>query len=126
MLFRNPDRRSRPLTDRFVTLLAPLPQPARRSIAAERRSRVRLVARARRRHRHEGRGSDDPQAPWQKGAIENLNRWARRWLPRDTPVAALADDAMNSICERLNSTPRKCLGYRTPAEAFRQEPRRVT
>lgn len=28
---------------------------------------------------------------------------------------------MRSICDRLNATPRKCLGYRTPAEAFRDE-----
>ena len=40
--------------------------------------------------------------------------------------ARLADDAIRSICERLNTTPRKCLGYRTPAEAFRREMRRIT
>ena len=58
--------------------------------------------------------------------MENLNRRARRWLPRDTPIARLADAARRSICERLNTTPRKCLGYRTPAEAFRREMRRIT
>ena len=58
--------------------------------------------------------------------MENLNRRARHWLPRDTPVATLAEDAMRSICERLNTTPRKCLGYRTPAEAFRREIQRIT
>jgi IS30 family transposase len=25
------------------------------------------------------------------------------------------------ICNRLNATPRKCLGYRTPAEVFRKK-----
>ncbi|AYF04117.1 IS30 family transposase (plasmid) [Paracoccus yeei] len=25
------------------------------------------------------------------------------------------------MCQRLNATPRKCLGYRTPIEAFRDE-----
>jgi len=24
----------------------------------------------------------DPQAPWQKGSVENLNKRARRYLPR--------------------------------------------
>jgi len=24
------------------------------------------------------------------------------------------------ICQSLNATPRKCLGYRTPAEVFRE------
>ena len=58
--------------------------------------------------------------------MENLNRRARRWLPRDTPVATLAEDAMRAICERLNSTPRKRPGHRTPAEALRAEMRQVT
>jgi hypothetical protein len=67
----------------------------------------------------------DPSAPWQKGSVENLNKRARRYLPRDTPVAALSDRSMKAICDRLNATPRKCLGYRTPAEAFRDELRRL-
>jgi IS30 family transposase len=28
---------------------------------------------------------------------------------------------LKDICERLNTTPRKCLGYKTPAEVFRQK-----
>ena len=67
----------------------------------------------------------DPSAPWQKGSVENLNKRARRYMPRDTPVAALSDRSMKAICDRLNATPRKCLGYRTPAEAFRDEFRRL-
>ena len=58
--------------------------------------------------------------------MENLNCRARRWLPRDTPVATLAENATRSVCERLNSTPRKCLGHRMPAEAFRHELHRIT
>jgi IS30 family transposase len=63
----------------------------------------------------------DPQAPWQKGSVENLNKRARRYLPRDTQLAALSNRYMKAICDRLNSTPRKCLGWRTPTEAFREE-----
>ena len=63
----------------------------------------------------------DPQAPWQKGSVENLNKRARRYLPRDTQLAALSNRNMKAICDRLNSTPRKCLGWRTPTEAFREE-----
>jgi IS30 family transposase len=25
------------------------------------------------------------------------------------------------ICDRLNATPRKCLGWKTPAEVFREK-----
>lgn len=125
VLLRNPDRRSAPLMDRLVTALAPLPREARRSITFDRGLEFAAW-----RELDAAVGTKawfcDPQAPWQKGAVENLNRRARRWLPRDTPVAGLADDAMRLVCERLNTTPRKCLSYRTPAEAFRAEMRRIT
>ncbi len=67
----------------------------------------------------------DPQAPWQKGQIETLNLRVRRYLPRDIAVAALPNRSMRSICDRLNATPRKCLGDRTPAEVFREERARL-
>ena len=56
-----------------------------------------------------------------KGSVENLNKRARRYLPRDTQLAALSNRNMKAICDRLNGTPRKCLGWRTPTEAFREE-----
>ena len=62
----------------------------------------------------------DPQAPWQKGTNENTNGRARRYLPRDTDPTALTNRSLAAICQRLNTTPRKCLGYRTPAEVFRE------
>lgn len=36
-------------------------------------------------------------------------------------IATLSNQDMKSICDRLNGTPRKCLGWRTPIEAFREE-----
>lgn len=48
-----------------------------------------------------------------------MNRRVRRYLPADTALLTLPERSMISICERLNATPRKCLGYRTPAEVFR-------
>jgi len=35
------------------------------------------------------------------------------------------EDAMKKVCDRLNGTPRKCLGWRTPLEAFREEMRNL-
>ncbi len=60
----------------------------------------------------------DPQAPWQKGTVENTNNRLRRYLPRSTEPTALTNRYLRSICHRLNSTPRKCIGCRTPAEVF--------
>jgi IS30 family transposase len=31
------------------------------------------------------------------------------------------DHELKMICDRLNATPRKCLGWKTPAEVFREK-----
>jgi transposase, IS30 family len=124
VLFKNNDRRSKPLMDRLIDLFSPLPQSARHSMTFDRG--LEFVSW---RELETGMGTGawfcDPQAPWQKGSVENLNRRVRRYLPADTPVAAISNSSMMSICDRLNATPRKCLGYRTPAEAFREELSRI-
>ena len=120
VLFRNNDRSTTHLMDRLMDVMAPLPQPARRSITFDRGIEFRNWRKLK-----PGIGTEawfcDPQAPWQKGSVENLNKRARRYLPRDTPVAALSNRNMKAICDRLNGTPRKCLGWQTPTEAFREE-----
>lgn len=120
VLFRNNDRRSKPLMGRLIDVLSPLPQPARRSLTFDRG--LEFVSW---RELEAGMGTKawfcDPQAPWQKGSVENMNRRVRRYLPADTVLLWVADGSMRSICDRLNDTPRKCLGWRTPAEVFRQE-----
>lgn len=120
VLFRNNDRSTTHLMNRPMGVMQPLPQPARKSITFDRGIEFRNW-----RKLEPGIGTQawfcDPQAPWQKGSVENLNKRARRYLPRDAPVATLTNRDMKSICERLNSTPRKCLGWRTPTVAFREE-----
>ncbi len=60
----------------------------------------------------------DPHSPWQRGSIENVNGRLRRDLPRKTSLAGFTDADIDDAVWSLNSTPRKCLGYRTPIEAF--------
>jgi len=60
----------------------------------------------------------DPHSPWQRGGIENANGLLRRDLPRKTRLDHYTDDDIDDIVWNLNSTPRKCLGYKTPIEAF--------
>lgn len=120
VLFRNNDRSSTHLMNKLMDVMEPLPQPARRSITFDRGFEFREWRRLK-----SGIGTEswfcDPQAPWQKGSVENLNKRARRYLPRDTQLAALSNRYMKAICDRLNGTTRKCLGWRTPTEAFREE-----
>jgi IS30 family transposase len=63
----------------------------------------------------------DPQSPWQKGTVENTNGRVRKWLSREVDPLTVTDADLVEICSRLNGTPRKCLGYRTPAEVFRKK-----
>jgi transposase, IS30 family len=60
----------------------------------------------------------DPHSPWQRGGIENANGLIRRDLPRKASLRDYTDEDIDSIVWNLNSTPRKCLGFRTPIEAF--------
>lgn len=60
----------------------------------------------------------DPHAPWQKGGIENAIGRMRRFMPRKTDLATLPAHQFNALVNAYNHTPRKCLDFRTPAEAF--------
>jgi IS30 family transposase len=39
-------------------------------------------------------------------------------LPREIDLIGVREKNLRDICRVLNSTHRKCLGYRTPAEVF--------
>jgi IS30 family transposase len=60
----------------------------------------------------------DPHSPWQKGAVENAIGRLRRDLPRSTNLALYSEEDLHDLIALYNDTPRKCLGYRTPLEAF--------
>ena len=60
----------------------------------------------------------DPHAPWQKGGIENAIGRMRRRLPRMTDLAQLTSAQLNQLVAAYNHTPRKCLGFQTPAAVF--------
>ena len=63
----------------------------------------------------------DPHAPWQKGGVENAIGRIRRVLPRKTDITKLSHFDLQSRVIAYNHTPRKCLGYLTPAEVFTQQ-----
>lgn len=67
----------------------------------------------------------DPHAPWQKGGIENAIGRLRRPLPRKSDLAVISQEQFNAITRRYNQTPRACLRFLTPQEAFRRIKHRV-
>jgi transposase, IS30 family len=60
----------------------------------------------------------DTHSPWQKGGIENAIGRMRRSLPRKTDLLTLQPQNLNAFAAAYNNTPRKCLDFQTPAEAF--------
>jgi len=60
----------------------------------------------------------DTHSPWQRGSIENANGVLRRALPRKTRIGQFKDQDIEDIMWTYNTTPRKCLGFLTPLEAF--------
>ena len=50
--------------------------------------------------------------------MENAIGRLRRGRPRKTDLATVAGARFTALVQLYNNTPRKCLGYRTPAEVF--------
>lgn len=58
---------------------------------------------------------------WEKGTIENSFQRLRRFIPKKANLANYSHQRIAAIIKRMNNTPRKCLGYRTPAEVFKEQ-----
>jgi len=63
-----------------------------------------------------------PYSAWERGTCENTNGLLRQYLPKKTDFSMLTDWQLASYVWQLNSRPRKCLSYRTPAEVFHERP----
>lgn len=61
----------------------------------------------------------NPYHSWEKGSVENAIGIIRRYFPKRTDFAKITNKEIKRIESLINNRPRKCLGYKTPSEVFR-------
>ncbi len=59
-----------------------------------------------------------PHQPWQRGTNENTNGLLREYFPKGYDFSTITDEQLQAVVDQFNHRPRKCLGYRTPAEVY--------
>ena len=60
----------------------------------------------------------DPHSPWQRGTNENTNDLLRFFYPKGTDFHKVAGEHLEYVVNLINTRPRKCLGWLSPAEVF--------
>ncbi len=59
-----------------------------------------------------------PHHPWQRGTNENINGLLREYFPKGQDLTDIDEEFIQSVFDKLNKRPRKCLGFRTPYEVY--------
>ncbi len=117
LLAKPPSRKAETTADQLHTWLATLPAQLRRTLTQDNGTEFANHHKLR-----DALGINtyfcNPHSPWEKGGIENANGRVRRDLPRKTDLRQCSQRQIDAIARRHNNTPRKCLGFKTPAELF--------
>ncbi len=61
----------------------------------------------------------DPQAPQQRGSVENTIGLLRQYIKRDTEQNLLTEERIRELERKLNYRPRKVLAFKTPYEVLK-------
>jgi IS30 family transposase len=62
-----------------------------------------------------------PYHSWEKGLVENTNRWIREFVPKKSNLALFKKEYIQWIEDWFNHTPRECLSGRTAYEVSTQK-----
>jgi IS30 family transposase len=117
LLARQPGKASQPAAEQLLDWFAPLQPDLRKSVTFDNGTEFaqhhvlndKLAIRT---------FFCDPHSPWQKGAVENTIGRLRRYLPRKTNLDSIKSNSLDDLIAAHNNTPRKCLGFKSPAEVF--------
>ena len=61
-----------------------------------------------------------PYHSWEKGSVENANRYIRRFLPKGTDLSRVSNKEIQEIEQYLNKRWLKCLTYASPKEVLEE------
>jgi len=59
-----------------------------------------------------------PYHSWEKGLVENTNRWIRCFVPKRRDISTVTQEELNEIHSFLNDRPREVLGFRTASSYY--------
>ena len=59
-----------------------------------------------------------PYHSWERGLNEHTNGLVRQYFPKGSDFSTLTPADVQRVEDKLNSRPRKALGYKTPSEVF--------
>ncbi|NFF81623.1 IS30 family transposase [Clostridium botulinum] len=68
----------------------------------------------------------DPYSSWQRGSNENSNGLIREFYPKKTDLAVIENEELVKNLFLINNRPRKCLGWKSPIQAFLHEVSHLT
>lgn len=57
-----------------------------------------------------------PYHSWEKGLVENTNRWIRSFVPKRREIETVTQENLDEIHAFLNDRPRECIGFLSPME----------
>ena len=64
-----------------------------------------------------------PYHSWEKGLVENTNRWIRCFVPKKRDIASVTKKDLYEIHSFLNNRPRKIIGFKIPSMYHRDTTR---
>ena len=62
-----------------------------------------------------------PYHSWEKGLVENTNRWIRQFVPKKSDLALYTKEYVQWVEDWFNHTPRQCLNGATAYEIMKEE-----
>ena len=58
----------------------------------------------------------EPYHSWEKGLVENTNRWIRLFVKKKSDIALVTEEKLEDMRKWFNNYPRECIGFKTANE----------